>query len=371
MVERVRPAVVRISNAEGTGSGVIFEINGQEAYVLTNEHVVSLTSTNTVTVGETRNYTATVLGTDALLDLAVLRICCGRFTALPMGSATSIRPGLEVVSIGYALGLQGGATVTNGIVSAVRHDGEYGRWVVQADATINPGNSGGPMLSMKGEILGINTFKIEESATGRKTEGLGFAVSIQTIFANLGRLKSGAHVTAPDEGDPGPDGTVSGTLTMPEDALLACTDALEGARSMRVEVTFQSPGTQVRKWSYGLLLRDAVSSHLVSLSYNDGTSFWDTQHWDWSLEEWIEDYRHYGKAQGLLPQAGEWNTLRVVIIDGEVEKISVNDRTIANALYKMTPLSGDLRVLACIKFYTNDTLPVGATIAYKDFMVSR
>ena len=87
------------------------------------------------------------------VDLAVVSICCGRFHTLPFGDASRLEPGDEVVAIGYALGLSGEATITRGIVSAMRYVPDYRSDVIQTDAAINPGNSGGPMLSMAGEIL--------------------------------------------------------------------------------------------------------------------------------------------------------------------------------------------------------------------------
>ena len=134
-----------------------------------------------VIVNDSTTYSGSVLGTDSVRDLAVVSICCGSFQALPFGNAAALQPGDEVVAIGYALGLPGQATVTRGIVSAVRYDSTHRSDVIQTDAAINPGNSGGPILSVSGEILGINTFRYDESQSGRPTEGLGFAISGTTV----------------------------------------------------------------------------------------------------------------------------------------------------------------------------------------------
>ena len=133
------------------GSGAIFETQGQTAYVITNYHVVEGAAQVTVTVNDSNNYTGTVLGMDRTRDLAVVVICCGSFRALSFGNASGLEAGDEVVVIGYALGLTGEATITRGIVSAVRYDSDYRSDVIQTDAAINPGNSGGPMLSMSGK----------------------------------------------------------------------------------------------------------------------------------------------------------------------------------------------------------------------------
>ena len=120
----------------------------------------------------------------------MLKICCGNFTALSFGNASELKPGLQVITIGYALGLEGEASVTTGIISAIRYDRGSQRWVVQTDSAINPGNSGGPMLSTDGTILGINTYKIDQSDSGRDAEGVGFAVSIDTVLQHLEQLRN-------------------------------------------------------------------------------------------------------------------------------------------------------------------------------------
>jgi len=124
-------------------------------------------------------------------------ICCGSFNPLTFGDAANVQAGTEVVNIGYALGIIGEASVSRGIVSAVRYDGDYRRWVIQTDATMNPGNSGGPMLSLSGEVLGINTFKFESTPGGRSIEGLGFAVSEVTIREQILSMKQGATIALP------------------------------------------------------------------------------------------------------------------------------------------------------------------------------
>ena len=198
MVKRARPAVVRIESVFGSGSGAIFETEGRTAYIITNHHVVEGSAEVNVTVNDSATYRGTVLGTDAVRDLAVVRICCGSFLALAFGDASGLDPGDEVVAIGYALGLSGQATITRGIVSARRYNSNlFQSDVIQTDAAINPGNSGGPMLSLSGEILGINTFGIEETDTGRPVEGLGFAISGTTVQGRIPALKAGSPPPTP------------------------------------------------------------------------------------------------------------------------------------------------------------------------------
>jgi hypothetical protein len=165
--------------------------------VLTNYHVIEGATRITVQVNDSATYTGEVQGVDALRDLAVLRICCGSFQALPLGNATALRAGSEVVAIGYPLGLSGSATVTRGIISATRYDSASLRWLIQTDSAINPGNSGGPLFSSTGEVIGINTIKVEQTQDGRPTEGLGFAISQVTFQAQLSTLKQRTYVASP------------------------------------------------------------------------------------------------------------------------------------------------------------------------------
>ncbi len=182
MVQEVRPGVVRIETSEVSGSGVIIDTNSDgEALILTNHHVIENSIHIKVEVDDSRVFQGYVRGFDADVDLALLRICCGDFTTLEFGSASGVKPGSEVIAIGYPLDLPGEASVSRGIVSAVRSEGDFE--VIQMDAPINPGSSGGPLLSEHGRVLGINTFSFT------KTEGLGFAISERTIQAVLPQLR--------------------------------------------------------------------------------------------------------------------------------------------------------------------------------------
>ena len=278
MVRRVRSSVVRIESGANTGSGVIFETQGQTAYVVTNHHVVGGSGQVDVMVNDSATYRGTVRGTDHVRDLAVVSICCGSFHALPFGDASSLEPGDEVIAIGYALGLSGQATITRGIVSAMRYDSKYSSDVIQTDAAINPGNSGGPMLSMSGEILGINTFRIDESASGRAAEGLGFAVSETTVQRRIPTLKTVLAAPTPtptrrlvptptphyNGGFADSFGPKSGELWHgPEDGFIKAEYAGVYLADFLVSATFTNPySADSNSWDYGFMLRhsDAEAS---------------------------------------------------------------------------------------------------------------
>ena len=197
MVERVKDGVVRIETSASSGSGVIFETTTQGALVVTNYHVITGSSrVEVIVAGET--YQSTLLGYDAYKDLAVLEICCGQFQALVIRDAEDVaKPGTEVLAIGYALGLDGEASVTRGIVSGVRYNAKHTGWVIQTDAPINPGNSGGPLLLSSGEVIGINSYIFYEDAGRVLTQGVGFALAGQTVNGALDELKSGTRIAFP------------------------------------------------------------------------------------------------------------------------------------------------------------------------------
>ena len=191
MVKQVRPAVVRIQAGSGGGSGAIFETVGQTGYVITNYHVVEGFDWVNVVVNDSATYRGLVVGADNARDLAVVGLCCGHFQTVSFEDSSNLEAGDEVVNIGYALGIQGEATVTKGIVSAIRYDSEYQSWVIQSDAAMNSGNSGGPMLSLSGGVLGINTYVYSDA------DGLGFAISEQTVQQLIPALRSDSLAPTP------------------------------------------------------------------------------------------------------------------------------------------------------------------------------
>ena len=269
MIEDVRPSVVRIRTDKGSGSGVIFEVDDDAALVLTNYHVIEDASDTQVEVNDSSTYSAEILGTDAVRDLAVLRICCGDFHALSFGNVSELNPGDDVFAMGYPLGLPGEATVTKGIVSAIRYDESHQSLVIQTDAAINPGNSGGPMLSETGRILGINTFRQEETQSGRPVDNVGFAIAAPTIQEQLHTLK-----TAPPSSTPTPTPTPRPTPTPtpnvdydfgplngelrhdPNDNFIRTEYADVSLDDLMVEATFTNPYDALEHtWDYGFFLR--------------------------------------------------------------------------------------------------------------------
>ena len=189
VVQKAMPSVVGITTitvqsdtffgtrrGEGVGTGVIIDNRG---YVLTNSHVVNDGQTEEVNVllFDGRNLKADVLWNDPLLDLAVVKVEAQNLTVATLGNSDELRVGEMAIAIGNPLGLSFDRTVTAGIISGLERTIPISQFeniegLIQTDASINPGNSGGPLLNAQGEVIGINTAKIQ---TG---EGLGFAIPI-------------------------------------------------------------------------------------------------------------------------------------------------------------------------------------------------
>lgn len=172
---------VRSQSGESLGSGVIIDASG---YILTNNHVVSGATALQVTLADGRIYSASIVGTDATTDLAVVKLdnAPSDLTVATTGDSSAVRVGQDVVAVGNPLGLS--STVTTGIVSAIDRpvstvDQTAGDRVVtnaiQVDAAINPGNSGGPLFNASGEVIGI-TSSIAALASDSGSIGLGFAI---------------------------------------------------------------------------------------------------------------------------------------------------------------------------------------------------
>ncbi len=164
----------RERQTQSVGSGVI--VDGEQGYVLTNNHVIANADQIVVTLRDRRQFAAELIGTDPDTDIAVLRIPAEDLTTLRMGDSDRLEIGDFVVAIGNPFGI--GQTVTSGIVSALRRSGlgiEGFEDFIQTDASINPGNSGGALVNLRGDLIGINTAII---GPGGGNVGIGFAIPI-------------------------------------------------------------------------------------------------------------------------------------------------------------------------------------------------
>ncbi|MEK7247840.1 MAG: trypsin-like peptidase domain-containing protein [Chloroflexota bacterium] len=203
--EEVRPSVVEIDisgssslggTISGTGTGIVLD---EEGHILTNNHVIDSADEISVLFDDGDTATATVAGTDTQNDLAVIKIDPAEHDLSPatLGDSSDLRVGDSVLALGNPFNLEG--SLTQGIVSGLNRAYSEGastrpiRGMIQTDAAINPGNSGGPLINCYGDVVGVNT--LLENPTGDTVNvGVGFAVAVNTVKAELEDLKSSAEV---------------------------------------------------------------------------------------------------------------------------------------------------------------------------------
>jgi S1-C subfamily serine protease len=217
----VRPAVVQITNEQvqpgqfnqpftvpaGVGSGVIYDNQG---HILTNDHVIAGASRLLVSLPDGRSFTGKLIGADPQTDLAVVQISGDSLPVAQLGDASQLQIGDWVVAIGNALALQGGPTVSTGVVSALGRSvqepssnsnsstgGPMLFDLVQTDAPINPGNSGGALVNLQGQVIGINTLVAGQAEPGVQAQGIGFAISMSTAKPIADQLVANGHVDHP------------------------------------------------------------------------------------------------------------------------------------------------------------------------------
>ena len=242
VVRAVLPAVVNVTtdqfqtsagDGQGVGTGFVVRSDG---VIVTNCHVVE--GANRITIfssdEEPKEYDGRVIGGDCEHDLAIVKIDATGLPTVPLGSSDELQLGQPVVALGYALALEGGPSVTDGIVSSL------GRTIrtpdpncdvcpegvrvyadiIQTDAAINPGNSGGPLVNLRGEVVGIN------SAGSQNAENIGFAIPIDAAKATITQAERDplapsayigvitAPVTTPDVALQVPDGVDAGAYVL-------------------------------------------------------------------------------------------------------------------------------------------------------------
>jgi 2-alkenal reductase len=206
VVKRASPAVVTVINTLGqqsrtgmaqraSGSGVIFN---EQGYIITNNHVVEGEQSLAVVFADGSRSDATLVGTDPLNDLAVLKVDGKVPGWLPLGDSSALQPGETVIAIGSPLG-NFMNTVTVGVVSALnRSVGDSPEGLIQTDAAINSGNSGGPLINLKGEVIGINTLVVRNEGLGAApVEGLGFSIPSNIVKTVADQLVQNGKVEHP------------------------------------------------------------------------------------------------------------------------------------------------------------------------------
>lgn len=181
VAEKTTAGVVTILTDSGSGSGIVY---GKDGLIVTNYHVIDNIKNIRVLLSDKRIFNGTVLGYDVESDIAVIKINAEDLPTAKLADSDNLEVGEKVIAIGNPFGFD--HTVTTGIVSAThRSKGPtIYRDFIQTDANINPGNSGGPLINLKGEVIGLNTFVI----SGANTPGLGFAIPINLVKKVVDKL---------------------------------------------------------------------------------------------------------------------------------------------------------------------------------------
>ena len=189
LYDKVKDSCVTVLTNSAMGSGFVVTEDG---YVITNQHVIKEAKSITVVFYDDTRYTATLIGSDSISDIAVLKIEATDLTPIEIGDSDALKIGEQVVAIGTPYSIELAGTMNMGIISGIARNievtNDYGTVVktmtlIQTDTSINPGNSGGPLINMAGQILGINTLKLMN-----EYEGLGFAIPMKNAVTIINTL---------------------------------------------------------------------------------------------------------------------------------------------------------------------------------------
>lgn len=189
----------------GEGSGVIYKKDGDTAYIVTNNHVISGAEKIDILLASGEKLSGELVGADTYSDIAVIKIAADKVTTIAeFANSDTIKVGETAIAIGSPLGSVYANTVTQGIISSLSRtvtlQTEDGQTVstnaIQTDAAINPGNSGGPLINIQGQVIGINSSKIT-SSSGVTVEGMGFAIPSNDVVQIINQLETNGKVTRP------------------------------------------------------------------------------------------------------------------------------------------------------------------------------
>ncbi|MFZ2304429.1 MAG: trypsin-like peptidase domain-containing protein [Streptococcus suis] len=189
----------------GEGSGVIYKKDGDTAYIVTNNHVISGAEKIDILLASGEKLSGELVGADTYSDIAVIKIAADKVTTIAeFANSDTIKVGETAIAIGSPLGSVYANTVTQGIISSLSRtvtlQTEDGQTVstnaIQTDAAINPGNSGGPLINIQGQVIGINSSKIT-SSSGVAVEGMGFAIPSNDVVQIINQLETNGKVTRP------------------------------------------------------------------------------------------------------------------------------------------------------------------------------
>lgn len=262
---------VREPQLVGSGSGVIYKIDGDKAYVVTNNHVVEGAEKLEIQMADGRKTEADLVGTDKLSDLAVLTIPADYAqSSLDLANSDEIQVGSLAIAIGSPVDSKFATSVTQGIISGLNRkvpvdtDGDkrpdWDMTLIQTDAAINPGNSGGALLNSQGQLIGINSSKLASSAI----EGMGFAIPSNDVKMITSQLEEKGSVERPALGIQMVDlSNVSidsriGLLKLPE-------DQVEGTVVVRIMKQSSAETSGLREYDVIIALNEQDITDSMSL----------------------------------------------------------------------------------------------------------
>ncbi|GAA2906105.1 S1C family serine protease [Enterococcus pseudoavium] len=190
------------------GSGVIYKVEGNTAYIVTNNHVVEKQDGLEILLKDGSKVKASLVGTDPYTDLAVLKVDSEKVADIKpatFGDSSNLKVGEPAIALGSPLGSQYANSVTSGIISSLNrqvvNQNDEGQTVninaIQTDAAINPGNSGGPLVNMAGQVVGINSSKIVQTESNVSVEGIGFAIPSNDVVNVINQLEKDGKVIRP------------------------------------------------------------------------------------------------------------------------------------------------------------------------------
>lgn len=226
---------------EGAGSGIIYKIDMDFVYILTNNHVVGDADELLVEFNEDMLVDATIVGSDRDSDVGVIKVAlskineesAGKLKPVVFGDSDNVKVGETAITIGNPLGYKN--TITVGVISAL--DRNLGRSnslnLIQTDAAINPGNSGGALVNNRGEVIGMNTIKISDT----KVEGIGFALPINEVEVIVDELLAYGYISKPVLGIAGKeiDDELAKLYDMPKGILVAAIYKDSGAHKIDIK----------------------------------------------------------------------------------------------------------------------------------------
>jgi len=208
-VEKLYDSVVVVSSIRsnrliGSGTGFVYQVEGNKAYIITNHHVIVNATSIEVKFTNDKIYTVKLIGSDQYSDIAVLEIDKDKIVSVAdIGSSEKLRLGDTAFTIGAPLTKEYAWTVTRGIISGKdrlvelrvgnAQTANFAMRVLQTDAAINSGNSGGPLANSNGEVIGVTNMKL----VGSSVEGMGFAIPIEDAIQTANELRKGGSVARP------------------------------------------------------------------------------------------------------------------------------------------------------------------------------